>query len=227
MNWADKEIGTKSTEELETSVVQLADEATAIRVEDDAGLIIADRALSKIKELRKEIDATFNPGIQRWHVGHKAALQDKKRIEAPFVAAEGRLKPEIRRYQNLRSEERRYEELRRQKLAVDEAERRKLEEAVALEEAGDTALAEMVIEAPAQAIEIEKVDRGPILSSSYSIRTTWKAEVFNLRQLVAAIHAGTAPLDALQPAATYLNALARERKSANLGIPGVKGVVSN
>jgi hypothetical protein len=211
------------TEELEASVKVLSAEAAAIKIEDDQGLIVADEAMARIKAMRKEIDATFDPGIQRWHAGHKAALLDKKRVEAPFVTAEGRLKPEIRRYQNLRAEERRVEELRRQLEAKKEAERRQLEEAIALEAAGDKELAEMVIAAPAQVIAIEKVEAGPKLSSSYSTSTNWSAEVFNLNALVAAVHAGTVPIDALLPAMPYLNGKARAAKKSDIGIPGVRG----
>ncbi len=59
--------------------------------------------------------------------------------------------------------------------------------------------------------------------SGVSLRTTWRAEVHDLKALVAACAKGQAPLALLQPNMVVLNTQARSLKK-ELNIPGVRAV---
>lgn len=198
------------------------DQARAIRIADAVSYAQACEFLKGIKALRSEIADTFQPHITRAHESHKALLKEKADAEAPLAEAERIAKSALVTYDQQQEQARRAEEARvRAELQRQETERR-LAEAVALEDAGELAEAEALIDEP---ITVPVVAVAPTMPkvSGITYRETWSAEVTDLAALVA--YVATRPefaglLSANMPA---LNAQARSLK-ASLRIPGVKAV---
>lgn len=63
----------------------------------------------------------------------------------------------------------------------------------------------------------------PPKAEGVAFRSTWRADVVDLKALIMAVAAGKADVQCLTANQTYLNALARAQKSA-LAIPGVRAV---
>lgn len=198
------------------------DQARAIRIADAVSYAQACEFLKGIKALRSEIADTFQPHITRAHESHKALLKEKADAEAPLAEAERIAKSALVTYDQQQEQARRAEEARvRAELQRQETERR-LAEAVALEDAGELAEAEALIDEP---ITVPVVAVAPTMPkvSGITYRETWSAEVTDLAALVA--YVATRPefaglLSANMPA---LNAQARSLK-ASLRMPGVKAV---
>jgi colicin import membrane protein len=118
-----------------------------------------------------------------------------------------------------------------------EAARKAQEEAQSAAAAGDQAAADKAM-AEAQAaqeqaamaamtanvVTITPQVEAPAKVSGISGRVTYSAEVTNLMELVKAVAAGTAPLEALQADAKFLGAQARAFKKAGQLYPGVMAV---
>jgi len=98
--------------------------------------------------------------------------------------------------------------------------------------------AERVAAAKAHESEIKKAERKAVKTGAPVIlppapvmltpkiegtRTTWTAEVYDLRALCKAIGEGKAPIEAVKANTTILDGLARASKAA-LAIPGVKAI---
>lgn len=76
----------------------------------------------------------------------------------------------------------------------------------------------------AQVVTMAPVVEAPAKVSGISGRVTYSAEVKNLMELVQAVAAGTAPLEALQADTKFLSAQARAFKKAGQLYPGVMAV---
>jgi hypothetical protein len=208
--------------ELEAQALSVPDRAKGLVIETDEQFVKAGELLKAIKALRAEIDQTFDPIIGKAHEAHKEAIAQKKKVDAPLVEAEGLLKPRIARYLEDQERKRRAEELRLQKLAQEEAERQQLADAALLDDIGETAMANALIE--------EKVYTPPVVLprtapkiAGITVRETWSAQVVNLMDLVKAVAAGRAPIQALQANTVFLNQQARSLKNA-MNWPGVRAV---
>lgn len=79
-------------EVVEQRALSLPDQARALKIVTPEAFAQADEFLGNVAALRKEVDQTFDPDIERWHLGHKAALATKRRIEAPLADAEAIIK---------------------------------------------------------------------------------------------------------------------------------------
>lgn len=82
-------------EEIESRALSIPDEAMIIEILNHEDLEKAGRILLKIKEIRMEIDHTFDPIISKAHESHREAISQKRRIEDPLVRAENMLKPKM------------------------------------------------------------------------------------------------------------------------------------
>src|SRR5690606_19711824 len=97
---------------VETKALSVPDQAKLIQITDDESFQKAGVLLLSIKDIRKEIDRTFDPIVKKAHEAHKEAVAQKKRVEAPLVEAEGIIKPRILKYQQEQERKRREEEAR-------------------------------------------------------------------------------------------------------------------
>lgn len=211
-----------TVQELENQALSFPDRAKALTIKTDAQYVEASEMLKAIKGLRAEVDATFDPIISKAHEAHKEAIAQKRKVDAPFVEAEGILKPRIAAYLAEQDRIRKEEEMRQQKLAQEEAERQQLADASLLDDIGETALAnEMLKDKPY--VPPVVLPRTTPKVTGISQRETWSATVTSLMDLVKAVAAGKAPIQCLQANTVFLNQQARSMKQA-LNWPGVRAV---
>jgi colicin import membrane protein len=198
------------------------EQARSIQILNRASYEAACEFLKGIKALRTEIAETFDPHIKRAHESHKALLKEKQDAEAPLTEAERITKDALVIFEQAEERKRREEQRRIEAELRRQEEERRLSEAVALEQAGEAAEAEAVLDEPFDVPAVAVAPTTPKVSG-ISYRETWSANVTDLHALVQ--HVAAHPelsglLSANQPA---LNAQARSLK-AQMRLPGVKAV---
>lgn len=206
-------------EEESNELVALAND-WVIDSEDVRGL--ADKDLARIKAKRKWLEG-LRTGLK------EPILEAGRRVDGmfkPLIAscetAESVLSRKILGYDRelaaARAEEQR-------KLDAQAAEARaKLEEqSKALEAAGNTEAAAAIKEAAVLVSAPHVPIAVTTAARSTAKRETWHAEVVDLMELVKAVAAGQAPIQALEANTTYLNGRARLEKS-DFKLAGVKAV---
>lgn len=206
-------------EELQQRSLTIPEQARGVVVTDNETLLRANEVLLSVKDLRKEIDAEFDPAIKSAHEAHKKVLELKRKVEAPLVEAEAFLKPQISRYMQEQERKRREEEERLRQEALRQEEERRLAEAAMAEEEGDNETAEAIISEPIYVPPPVVAPSTPKLQG-VAIRETYRAQVVDFMALVRAVAAGQAPIQCLKADEVYLNQRARADKKA-LRIPGV------
>jgi hypothetical protein len=207
-------------EQLETKIVSVPDQARALTIQTNDEYVRAGELLRTIKGLRGEVDQSFDPIIQKAHEAHREAIAQKRKIEAPLAEAEGILKPRIAAYLNEQERIRREEELRLQRQAEEEARQRQLENAVILDDIGETEEANALLEErPTVAPVI--LPRSVPKVAGVSMSKRYSAVVTNLMELVKAVAVGKAPIQALKADDVFLNRQAVAMKEA-LQYPGVR-----
>ena len=172
-----------SLQKLEKEVTGFPDRARLIIVHDEKTLLGANGFLVAVKKMRKEINDTFDPIIQKAHQTHKEAVMQKKKYEEPLKKAEDMIKLQIAGYM---TEQERIRKEIEERLAREEAERKKIEEeklkeAEALEEEGFIEEAEKALEEiplPSTYIPPEKLKL-----NGTAIRKDWKWRVININQV--------------------------------------------
>jgi seryl-tRNA synthetase len=112
----------------------IPEQARSIEITSNEDYTRAGELLLIIKDLRKQIDSTFDPIIKKQHEAHKEAVAQKKKVDAPLVEAEGIIKPRIASWNAEQERIRREEEARLREIARKEEEERRLAEALAAEE---------------------------------------------------------------------------------------------
>lgn len=207
------------------------DRAKALAIVDSATCVTASELLKGIKDLRKEIDDTFDGIIAKAFAAHRESCAQKKRHEAPLVEAEAILKRGLSAYETEQELRRREEQRRLQAQALKDAEDRLLAEAADLErvalagpEPDIDALSEAhrLLEEPIDVPSVIVPKRTPTVSG-VSYRELWRAEVTDLKALCRAIADGSQPVTLVTANASALNGLARSLKGA-ARVPGVKFV---
>ena len=167
---------TQEARDITARALTIPKEAKALRVVDVVTYARAGEVLVAVKELRRQIDAAFNPIIQKAHETHREALAQKKKAEAPLVEAEGIIKPQIAAYQAEQERIRRAEEARiRAELAKAEEEAR-LQAAIEAEAEGRKEEAEEILEEPVQVAPVVLPKAMPKLEG-VSTRKIWKYRI--------------------------------------------------
>jgi hypothetical protein len=223
-------------ETIRTAVEQWPDRALALRVVDQASYDQAGALLREIKGLRAEIEQTFSPIVSKALAAHREALAQRKRHEAPLVAAELEIKMACARYvteqEQLARLERERQEADARRAAAEQAaaaraaeEEARLAHAVELEAAGLDADAAAVLEEP---MPVPVVLPPPSLpkappprTAGVTVRERWTWELLDLQALVAAVAAGRAPVSLLQPNPSALTSYARSTRGT-VTVDGVR-----
>lgn len=197
-------------------------QARALAITDALSYAKACEFLQGLKALRAEIAETFEPHIKRAHEAHKALLKEKGDAEAPLAEAERIVKAALVTFSDEQERIRREEQARLQAELKRQEEERRLNDAVALEAAGETAEASAVLDEP---IHVPTVAVAPMTPkvSGIQYRETWGAKVTDLAALVKFVAANPQFAGFLTPNMTALNAQARSLK-AQCQIPGVEAV---
>lgn len=200
-----------------------------------------------IKAKKKAVEAVFNPHIENAHRAHKALTTAKKEKLIPLDAAIKYLGEKLNAYtqeqQRIAREaelKRRLEEERIRKEAEAEAEKirlaeqqrledEQLEAAKQAEEAGEKELAEAILNQEVEAAPVVPAyvpPSAPVVPAyvppqGLQQRTTWKAEVVDIKALCVAVAAGTVPVEVFKINQALLNEKARSMQN-NLNWPGVR-----
>ena len=206
--------------ELEEKTLTVDEQARVIIVKTQEQYNSADKFVQEIKNLQKEIKATFGPIISKAFQAHKEAKAQETRHLEPLLKAEAFIKDKMMVY--LRQQEAIRQEQERKLQAEAE---RKRQEALAKAEAaraeGKEAKAEKYEDKAAQVVAPQlasTVDKG-----SAVVTKRWSAEVTDLMALVKAVAAGQVPLACIEANMPTLNAQARALKDS-MNYPGVKAI---
>jgi hypothetical protein len=215
---------TLATQDLQVEALGLAEEVATLQVIDQPSFDRAGLMLRTVKDYLKRVGEVLDPIIRAAHEAHKLAVEQKRKLDAPALSAELTLKRalaghEERERQRVREAEQQADAIRRQ--LEEEA---KLKAALEAEARGDDKGAEQILEAPTPpAPIIVPTVVGPALpkTEGVSFKTTYRAEVVDLRALVDAIAGGKASVAYVLPNLPALNQAARALKE-ELRIPGVR-----
>lgn len=209
--------------------------ARALTITDRESCLNASHLLRSIKGLRSQIQLWFEPHIEaametkrKADQARKALVDEKDRMEAPLVAAEGLVKRVLLTWEQEQERIRQDEERRLQAEADRRAEAINLEAAAALELlANKTGDAEMLQEAhdiltqPTEAPVVSVAKTMPKVQG-IAYRDQWKAhDEVNIRVLAAAVAEGSVSPTFLVPNMAALHNFARATKGTQ-SVPGVK-----
>lgn len=215
------------TQEIETRTQTMLERARAIEIRDQETAERAAELARAIKELRTEAEAHHRPVIQAALEAHRRALEAFRRIDEPLKAAEAEIKRRLAAW-TAEQERLRIEAERR---AREEAERlaaELLEAQIEQMEASGAAPEEIhAVIAGAEAMPvIAPPAPAPPRPQGVATRTTYRAEVVSLIDLVRWVATHPEHLNLVSPNQPALNALARAQGAA-MQLPGVRVVVEN
>jgi hypothetical protein len=207
--------------DLEQQVATYANRARELAVTGQESYAAACEMLLGIKDLRRQAEDHHRPMIDAAHKAHKATLDALKKIDGPLEEAERIIKPKLTAYQ---AEKRRLQEQRESEAreAAVRAAAETMEAAIEAAEA-EGATPEEVQAIIHQPIATPVVYVPPAVQQVAGVSTakTYRAEVFNLRELCKAVTTGTAPEACVVPNMPTLNGLARSTRGS-MQIPGVR-----
>jgi hypothetical protein len=199
-------------EKLATEALSWPAKANAITITNQATYDLAANTLLAIKDLRKQINESYDPIISKAFSAHREACSQKKKVEEPLIMAEGIIKTNLGAF--VREQERIRQEAERQarEAAAKLEEELRIQQAVMAEEAGfDEAAIEEVLQtpiplpAPVIAPTFDKV-------SGISSRKIWKWRIVNETLI---------PREYLQVNEMAINSVVRGMKGSTR-IPGIE-----
>jgi len=201
------------TQEVESKALALPEKAHLIVVDSNDGMEMADKTVSDITDMIKEIDSTFKPLADKAFQAHRAITGKWNEVKKPLEEAKTYLVNQIKGYQRKLRELKEAEEARLREIARKEEEERRLREAEALEAEGRTEEVEEILNepityvAPAVKIETPKVD-------NRMYRTTLKVKVNDRIKFLSAVKPETL-VELLNESAwtTIENGLAKKAKA--------------
>lgn len=203
------------------SIALLGSNATGLTISDDATMEKGKEYLLEVKRRAKEVEEVFGPAKDAAHTAHKAASDLFNSAMDPVKAAEKLIKAAIGTYQveiNRRAEEERKRlqaEADKEAAATHAANVKKLEAAGVSEE-------QAAVQAPIVKVKKVKVTAAAEVKG-VSTKTTWGAEVTDIKKLCAAVANGTLDPKFIDANMPELNAIARIEKDKMM-VPGVKAV---
>jgi len=205
--------------EAEVVALSLRSKVDALEVVDQGSYDLANdyniKAYQAQKNFHKWDDPVHDPIAEAWS---KSCARRKKVDDAcKYIIKETGSKAAAW----MRAEKAKADEVRRiaEEAARREAEEAQIRAAEALQSEGLFAASEAVLDAPVVTPKVEVAM--PEKADGVSYRDIWSAEVVCLSELVKAVAAGTAPLNAIMANETYLGQWARMSKGTE-SLPGVK-----
>ena len=162
------------------------------------------------KEVKVQIDAIKNPVLADEHGAADPIEEEKERL-GDLCTVWRQKQREIKEASDRAAREE-AERLARESI---------LERAVELEEFGEVEQAEALLQEPVENHVVQVQTRVATRASGQVSKTTYSATVTNLLELVKAIAAGKAPLQAIKANESYLNKKANLEKEG-FSVPGCK-----
>ena len=187
------------------------DRARQIVIETPEHYSAAAGFLKEIKACRKRIADVFGPIVKAAHEAHKRAKAAQNEADDPLDQAEGIVKASMIAYDTEQAQIVRQRQIEAEAAARRAEEQRIVEEAAALEQAGDAQAAQELIEAPVIA-PVVMVEKATPAVDGITYRETWQFEV---------IDANAVPREWLIVDEKKVGAYIRAVKGA-ANIPGVK-----
>jgi hypothetical protein len=227
---ATKAVVPKRDVELEQKALSWPEKARALAVVDQRSYVIAADALRGIKDLRAELDTTFDPIIVKARESLNTARETKAKLERPLADAEKILKDNRIAWSQAQERIR----LERQQQADREAEERAAKQraqelADARRQGASRAELKAVAAQPVMVVPVT-VESTVEKVAGISMQDHWSAEVNTsmtenaaLLSLASAVVHGKMPICALLPNMTYLNQQARSLKTL-FDVPGFRAV---
>lgn len=228
------------TTDIESETLEIVNQSQCIQVVTHADYLKAGEYSKRIKAAINNVVLRFEEPKDLASKAHKKICALEKEFLDPLKKAKSFCDEKVIIYEKERKRIEQ-EELNRRRLEAEIAhkklieedlkrqEEERLEKAVALASTGHLAQAEAVISAPIRSLHIVPPVQQPIAQmekvEGLHIRTTYKAEVFELMDLVQAVAAGLQPLAYLEVNQSALNKQASSLKY-ELRIPGVR-VIKN
>lgn len=224
-----------SKQDLAAECLPWTERTRGLSIIDAASCVNASQLLLGIKALRSEVQKWFEPHIEaametkrRADVARKGLVDEKDRMEAPLVEAEGVIKRALLSWETEQERLRREQERTLQVEAQRQAEAATLAAAAALElEANASGNADMlqeaqnILDAPTEAPVVSVKTFVPKVQG-VTYRDQWKAHPdVDIKALAAAVAAGQAPTTFLIPNMTAINQFARATQGAQ-PVPGVR-----
>lgn len=212
-----------SKEALDADAKSWGARARELQVVDRETCLNASTLLRSVKTLRLQVQAWFAPHIEaametkrKAEAARKALADERDKMEAPLVEAEGVLKSALVAWEREQERARLEEEQRLQAEAQKQAEALTLAAAAAMEleavATGNTELLQEAADVLAQPIEAPVVVVKPMVPKvdGISYRDNWKAHPsIDVLALAAAVASGKAPVTFLAPNLTVINQYAR------------------
>ena len=172
-------INIEQREALSTQVIRQTVAVDTLKITCDEDYEIAAELLKDLKRLDKEIAEFFKPVVKAWHEGHKDVKAQENTLRDPLVKILDRLGKVMGKYQADLEQQRKIERemvLAQQKAEMDAS---ALEIAQGLEESGDSAGAQAVVEQAAKMQPEVNVESFAPHVRGTAKRTTWQFEIVN------------------------------------------------
>ncbi len=219
MNVLDVE--TKAAE-LEKQIAPAIAVAGEIVVSDADSYMTAGEMLKDLTGIEKQVKAYWEDDVSSALKLHRSLVAKRDAMLIPIGEQKNALRLGMKAWDDEQERIRQEAQAKAEAAARKAAEDAALAHAANLEKNGDKAAAEAVIAAPVVAAPVFVLKATPGGYGQFT-RKTWKAEVVDIMALVKAVAAGQAPIQAIEPNATFLNQQARSLKGA-LTYPGVRVV---
>lgn len=220
MNQAEA-IDITPTIEVETKALAIPEKAHLVVVTDNESMTLADNTKAAIKDMIKEIDATFKPLADKAFQAHRAITGKWKEVKAPLEEADQYLTGQVKGYLRKLEEIRQAEEKRLREEAFKAEEERRLREAEELEKEGNHVEAEAVIQEeiyvppPIVRSEAPKVD-------NRRYRTIPRARCVDKMKLIKFVAMNPALADLLDINQSAINNKAKSMGKEINNIPGLE-----
>jgi hypothetical protein len=217
---------TEQATNIETEVKALEPlvrDAQALAVRDQGARNNAVAFLTAVKQAQKRIGGLCDPTVAKALAAHREAVAMRKRMLAPFEAAESAVKVKVLAYDQEAEMARRVEQARLQAIADAQAKTERKRAMAAAAKLKTPELREDRLEA-AQEIVAPAVQVAPAVSKATgeAAVTRWKAELVSLPDLIKAAAGGNqAAASMLVYDSVAANGFARGTKGA-VQIPGVR-----
>jgi hypothetical protein len=236
-------IETQEISKVSQGAMTVSEQVKMIRVVDSVTMATANDGFLTIRRMRKEISSVFSPMEEKAKDAKRAADETRKevmrqweKVEAPLLAAEAYLNGQMTGYKRIQDDLRAKEQeaLRQEAVKVEMARRKaeeeaKLKQAAELEAAGAQEDADAIMAEALEGFERPMAVYTPppttqkVELDGMASRTTWKANVVNLKALALAVGTGKAPLNLIEANIPALNRLATALKK-EMSIPGVEAI---
>lgn len=209
------------TTEVETKALAIPEKAHLIVVTDNDSMTMADNTKGLIKDMIKEIDATFKPMADKAFQAHRSITGKWKEVKAPLEEADQYLTGQVKGYLRKLEEIRQEEERRLREIARKQEEERRLAEALEAEKEGKQEEAQAILEEeifvppPVVKVDAPKVD-------NRKYRTIPRARCVNKMALIKFVAQNPALADLLDYNMSVGNNKAKAMGKEINNIPGME-----